>query len=409
MNITESIILAIDSIRVNKLRAFLTLLSVAIGVFAIIGTGTLTSSLEGTMTKELEKIGETTFWIKKMPNIVTGNDWRKYSKRKPITYSQVKAFKRKMSITDQISAFGVSQGKTIKYGNESTNPDVTLFGTDEMYFPINAVNVVNGRPIMKQDIALHRSVAVIGNDVAIKLFTNEAPLNKKITIGNHSYTVIGVLEEKGGVLGQNKDNQVMLPITNFLNYYANHWEQSLTISVKAPSRKLIDATIDETIGTLRILRKCKPWEENNFELYTNEAISEMFGGFISFLSAIGWITGGFALIAAGVGIMNIMLVSVKERTREIGIRKAIGARKSWIMLQFIVETITLVQIGGIVGIMLGIAGASLLGVFIGITPVFPIYWIIASVVICGIMGVAFGSYPAWKAANLNPIDALHYE
>ena len=135
----------------------------------------------------------------------------------------------------------------------------------------------------------------------------------------------------------------------------------------------------------------------------------MFGGFISFLSAVGWITGGFALIAAGVGIMNIMLVSVKERTREIGIRKAVGARKSWIMTQFIVETITLVQIGGLIGIIIGIGGAAALGNILGISPVFPVNWVIASIVICTIMGVAFGSYPAWKAANLNPIEALHYE
>lgn len=409
MNILESIILAIDSIRVNKLRAFLTLLSVAIGVFAIIGAGTLTSSLEGTMNQQLEKIGETTFWVKKMPNIVTGNDWRKYSKRKAITFSQVKEFKRKMTLTKQINALGISGGKTIKYGNESTNPDVMLMGTDEMYFPINSVNVVQGRPIMQQDIALHRNVAVIGNDVAIKLFSATLPLGEKITIGNHSYTVIGVLEEIGGILGQNKDNMVILPITNFLKYYASPWEQSLTISIKAKSRELLNATIDETIGTLRTIRKVKPWEENNFELFTNESIGEMFGGFISFLSAIGWITGGFALIAAGVGIMNIMLVSVKERTREIGIRKAIGARKSWIMTQFIVETITLVQIGGIVGIILGIAGAAALGALIGIPAVFPIYWVVTSIVICTAMGIAFGSYPAWKAANLNPIEALHYE
>lgn len=405
----ESILLALDSIRVNKLRAFLTLLSVAIGVFAIIGAGTLTSSLENTISGEMEKIGETTFWIQKMPNIVTGNNWRKYRKRKAITYSQIKAFKRRMTLTQQINAIGSSSNKTIKYENESTNPDVTLIGTDEKYFPINAINVIKGRPIMEQDIDLHRNVAVIGNDVAVKLFTGTNPLNKKILIGNHSYTVIGQLETKGAILGQSKDNQVIIPITNFLKYYADRWEQSLTIAIKSENRDLLNSTIDEAIGTLRAIRKVKPWEENNFEVNTNESITEMFGGFVSFLSAVGWITGGFALIAAGVGIMNIMLVSVKERTREIGVRKAVGARKSWIMTQFIIETITLVQIGGLIGIVLGIAGAIALGSLLGIAAVFPVYWVIASIVICTLMGLSFGSYPAWKAANLNPIEALHYE
>ncbi len=405
----ESILLALDSIRVNKLRAFLTLLSVAIGVFAIIGAGTLTSSLENTISGEMEKIGETTFWIQKMPKIVTGNNWHKYRKRKAITYSQIKTFKRRMTLTQQINAIGSSSNKTIKYENESTNPDVTLIGTDEKYFPINAINVVKGRPIMEQDIDLHRNVAVIGNDVAVKLFTGTNPLNKKILIGNHSYTVIGQLETKGAILGQSKDNQVIIPITNFLKYYADGWEESLTIAIKSGNRDLLNSTIDEAIGTLRAIRKVKPWEENNFEVYTNESITEMFGGFVSFLSAVGWITGGFALIAAGVGIMNIMLVSVKERTREIGVRKAVGARKSWIMTQFIIETITLVQIGGLIGIVLGIAGAIALGSLLGIAAVFPVYWVIASIVICTLMGLSFGSYPAWKAANLNPIEALHYE
>jgi putative ABC transport system permease protein len=160
---------------------------------------------------------------------------------------------------------------------------------------------------------------------------------------------------------------------------------------------------------MRVIRKDLPGDDNSFELSTNETITEQFGGFVNFLSAIGWISGGFALIAAGVGIMNIMLVSVKERTREIGIRKAVGARKSWIMTQFIVEAITLCQIGCLVGILFGIGGAGVLSMLISVKIVFPVAWVIASIIICTLMGVSFGAYPAWKAANLDPIDALRYE
>ena len=409
MNITESIRLAFDSVRNNKLRAFLTLLSISIGVFAIIGAGTLTSSLEGVVTAELENIGETTFWIQRMPKIVTDETWRRLRKRKPITFSQVKELRRDLTSTDMISATGVSQGATIKYGNLSTNPDVIIIGSDENYFTLNSVNVVEGRPIMDQDIAFNRNVAVVGNDVVAKLFPNVSPLDKIINIKNQTFLIVGLLETKGAMLGQSIDNRVVIPVTNFLQYFAEEHEESLTISIKARNMNELSSTIDEAVGAMRLIRKDMPGDDNSFELETNETITEQFGGFVSFLSAIGWISGGFALIAAGVGIMNIMLISVKERTREIGIRKAVGARKSWILWQFIIETITLCQIGCLIGIILGISGAMLLSKMMGVATVFPVGWVIASIIICTAMGVTFGAYPAWKAANLDPIEALHYE
>ncbi len=409
MNFSESIILAFDSIRVNKLRTFLTLLSISIGVFAIIGAGTLVTSLTGTVDKQLAEIGENTFWIQKMPSVVTGSNWHKYMKRKPLTYSQVKDLKRMMTYTSQISGVSYSQGNTIKSGNLSTNPDVTLIGSDDIYFSNMNIVVKEGRPFLEEDINQSRNVAIIGNDVTVKIFPNMNPIGRKITIKNQSYDIIGTLEIKGAVMGKSQDNSIYIPITPFLKYFASEWDESLTITIKAPSKDLRSATVDEAIGNLRVIRNLKPWIENDFEVNTNETVTEQFGGFVSFLTYFGFFSGAIALIAAGVGIMNIMLVSVKERTREIGIRKAIGAKRTWILMQFMVETITLCQIGGFIGIILGVSGGWALGSLAQMSVTIPINWIIGAIVLCTILGLASGAYPAWKAAKLDPIDALRYE
>jgi putative ABC transport system permease protein len=266
-----------------------------------------------------------------------------------------------------------------------------------------------GRTFIEEDIDYNRNVAIIGNDIVVKIFPNVNPLGKEISIKNQKYTVIGILKTRGALLGQSRDNMVIIPITNFLKYFASPWEESLQITVKAISKEMLQATIDEVIGNLRVIRNVKPWEANTFELETNETISQQFGSFVNFLSIFGFISGGFALVAAGVGIMNIMLVAVKERTREIGIRKAVGARRRWILWQFILEAITLSQIGGLFGIIFGVLGGYLLGNAIKLPLFFPVPWVVLSIIVCTILGIAFGTYPAYRAANLDPIEALRYE
>lgn len=406
---SESIKFAFDSIRSNKLRTFLTLLSISIGIFALIAAGTLISSFKNAVQGELENIGETTFWIQRLPKIQTGHTWRKYRKRKPITYQNFKELKRMTQSTPLLSAASYSMNNQIKYGNLSTDPDVYLIGADNNYFITNAVDVEYGRPISDDDVNSRRNVAVIGNDVIVKIFPGINPLGKEITIKNQQYTVVGILKSKGAVLGQSQDNRVLIPITNFLQYFASEWESSVTISIKALSKEKFNATMDEVIGNLRVIRNVKPWEENSFEVETNETISEQFGGFVNFLSIFGFLSGGFALVAAGVGIMNIMLVAVKERTREIGIRKAVGAKRRWILFQFILEAFTLTQIGGLIGILMGLVGGYFLSKAINLPLGFPWFWVFISVFSCTLIAVGFGSYPAYRAANLDPIEALRYE
>lgn len=409
MNFFESVYLAFDSVRVNKLRAFLTLLSISIGVFALMGTGVLIKSIDNAVTNEMITLGENTFSIKRTPSIVTGNTWRKYRNRKPITYSQLKELKKLMVSTSYISGFSSSSFNVIKFMNFSTDPDVSLIGTDEEYFFNNNITISEGRALSNEDLQTNKNYAIIGNDVRTKLFENVSPLNKSIRIKNQNYTVIGLIEPKGAILGQSQDNQVIIPLQQFLKYFSNEWEESLTITVKSLSREDLAETVNDAIGYMRMIRQDKPGQENSFEVETNETINEQFGQLTGFIGFFGYASGFIALIAAGVGIMNIMLVSVKERTREIGVRKAVGAKNSWILWQFIIETITLCQIGGIIGILSGLICSIALGSLINISIIIPTGWVIGSIIICTFLGLVFGAFPAWKASRLNPIDALRYE
>ncbi len=410
MNIGESILLAIDSIRVNKLRSSLTLLSIAIGVFAIIGAGSLVESINSTVMGEMEALGETTFYVFKEPKIqMGGHNRRQFARRKPITYSNYLELKKQLTLTSLVAGFSASMMNTIKANGFETNPDVALIGVDEDYFILENRDITDGRTITSVDINLNSNVAVIGNDIVVKLFPNINPIGQRITIKNQSYEVVGVLEAKGAMVGQSQDNLVIIPITHFLRYFASYWEETLDIALRAKSRELLPQAIDEAIGAMRSIRNLKPWEENDFEYETNESIKEQFSGLTSYLSWFGLVSGGIALIAAGVGIMNIMLVSVKERTREIGIRKAIGAKRHWILLQFIIEAITLCQVGGLIGILLGIGASAGFGAMLSLKLGLPLDWIAFSIIICTLLGLIFGAYPAWKAAKLDPIEALRYE
>jgi putative ABC transport system permease protein len=408
--IIESIFMAFEAVRANKLRSGLTLLSIAIGIFAIIGAGTAVTSLNESVNGELASLGQNTFQIKRRPSIIMSNrEWMKYRNRKHITFAAAREFKRRMEESaEAVSLYDFEDKLIVKADNLATDPTVKVEGIDESYLTCNNISVDEGREFTESDINLNRPVVILGRDVAERLFPRSSPIGQEVTIKGHRLTVIGLQKKRGSVLGDSLDDNVFIPLPMYLRYFAEFI--SVTIFVKSPSKEAYSAVVDNAIGEMRTLRNVKPGEDNNFEIETNESLATSFAGFTSYLTMFGFASGAIALIAAGVGIMNIMLVSVKERTREIGVRKAIGAKRWNIMTQFVIEAVTLCQIGGVIGICLGFLGGLGLSAAAGFTSSsVPTDWVIGSVAICTFLGIAFGSYPAWKAASLDPIEALRYE
>ena len=260
----------------------------------------------------------------------------------------------------------------------------------------------------QQDVELVRKVVILGYAARNKIFPPQIdPIGKSIRVRNEEFTVIGVLERQGGQLGGNNDRFVIIPITTHFQMFGRN--RSIHIMVEAKSREVFEACQDEVIGILRAIRKVPPGEENDFEMFSNESVIRQFNEFTGSISIGALAISGIALLAAGIGIMNIMLVSVTERTREIGVRKAVGARKANIITQFISEATVISILGGCIGIVLGLVGGNLLAVFLKMETVIPIDWILFGLFSCILIGIVFGTYPAWKASNLDPIDALRYE
>lgn len=408
MQIKESIIMALDSLTNNKLRSSLTLVGIGIGLFSIIIVMTAIGAVQKTVEDAFNSFGTNNFFIQKYPAVRMGHDsWRLYRNREDLTAAQGE---RLRELTILPKAVGIEldrSAKVVKYENESTNPDVRVIGTNLDNVIVSDWTVDRGRGFSKQDMEYVKYNVILGNDVAEKLFENINPVGQEVKVDNHNFKVIGVYEAKGSVLGSGQDNFVAVPITVFQRMYGKDDNGGYGIMVASP--ELMQRTMDEVIGALRVIRKIPPGEDNDFEIITNDQLIEQFNDLTKYFKLGAGVVAFIALLAAGVGIMNIMLVSVTERTREIGIRKAIGARKAIIRSQFVAEAIVLSQLGGIGGILLGVIGGNLVALAIGVSVVVPIEWIIIGLIVTTLVGVVFGVYPAVKASNLDPIEALRYE
>ncbi|MGZ8851611.1 MAG: ABC transporter permease [Thermoanaerobaculia bacterium] len=408
MHFAEIFRIAISSLRTNRLRSILTMLGVTIGVFSVIGVMTALSVISGSIETGLSFLGSNLFQFAKYPVISTSDPEDTFANRRNITLAEANEYKRLMEGQAAAICFKVfDRGKPVSFENKKIQ-GLTLVGTNEAFLVANSYTISYGRNISTEDVVLGRSVAVVGADVEKKLFPSQTPVGKTVKVNDRPYMIIGILESKGSAFGQTQDDMMLVPITRYFNDFG-YVNRTVNIATQSTSQATYNQTLDKAIGAMRSARGLKLGEDNDFEIYSNDTLLNAFGQIAGTIRVGAFVVSAIALLAAGIGIMNIMLVSVTERTREIGVRKAIGARKTDVIRQFLLEAIVLSELGGLAGIFFGIAGGNGVAFFFHMSVVFPWGWALTGLIVCSVIGIGFGWYPAWKAASLHPIDALRYE
>ena len=411
MPFIEILRLAFSALTANKLRSGLTMLGITIGVFSVISVMTATGALQGSIETGLSFLGSNTFQFMKYPALGGGgpqND-AKYANRRDVSFAQALTYVHLMEGTGATISLKVfDNNKRVTYGRLRTNPNITLVGTNQNFLISNGYAMAQGRNLNQADVDLARSVVVIGHDIQRRIFPVEDPLGKLIKLNDKNYTVIGVLAIKGSAFGNSQDNITLVPLTRYFEDFG-HAKRTVNIATQAVTQARYNQTYNVAVGAMRIARGLKPGMDNDFESFNNDSLVAAFATVADSVRAGAFVISSVALIAAGVGIMNIMLVSVTERTKEIGVRKSIGAKKQDILRQFLVEAVFLSELGGLVGILLGVAGGDTLAAFLKADVVFPWGWAAAGLIVCSAIGIGFGLYPAWRAASLDPIEALRFE
>ena len=407
MLIAEIFRLAFSSLTANKLRSSLTVLGIAVGVFSVIGVMTFINGMRGSIESGLNVLGANSFQISKFPAI-SFSDWNRFRNRRDVTYAIANRFKDLMGDAAKVNLQIGRGGQIVSYRDRRTNPNVRLMGTDENYVTALNFDIVAGRNLGADDVEYGRPVCLLGSDVVLKLFPGEEALGQGVRMNGQNYTVVGLLAPKGTAFGGNPDALVITPISRFLAVYGRSM-RSINLNVQAPSQAELAATQEKSVGMMRLVRGLRPEDLNDVEIFSNESLIDAFNQIADVVSAGALIISAIALLASGVGVMNIMLVSVTERTKEIGIRKSIGAKKRSILLQFLAEAVALSLIGGIAGVAVGVGGGNAAAYFMNTEINFPWMWAGIGLAVCGGIGVIFGLYPAWKAASLDPIEALRYE
>ena len=406
----ESFLMAMGALAAHKLRSALTLLGVLVGVFSIIVVMTAMRVMQSDIEKEISQLGSQTFVVRKWPGIYFGGPegFEKYWRRKNITLAQGMQLEEKATLARSVGVETVFWGGQIETRYKKTAPNALLFGETPGSFPARNWLLKEGRLLLEVDVENAPDICVLGSNLATNVFPFGSAVGERLKIDGINYTVVGVLEPKGTSLGGNQDNFAVVPVTTGLNRFGR-WSRSLNILVQCRNQASYDDTVEQVRGIMRVIRKVPPGKEDDFEIFSNDSLIEQFKSFTMAVRLGIAVVSSIALLAAGIGIMNIMLVSVTERTREIGIRRAVGAKKRNIMTQFIMEAVVICEVGGAAGVVLGILGGNAVAYFLKLAPVIPFDWVVIGLVICSIVGIVFGTYPAFKAANLDPIESLRYE
>lgn len=406
----ENINVSIDSIRNHLTRSTLTILIIAFGIMALVGILTSIDAIRFYLSRNFTMMGANTFTIRNKQMRMEGGTKSAFAKHyRVISWQEASEFKQQYSFPSQVSVFMfATHTATVKHGSKKTNPNVPVIGTDENYLFTSGYEIEKGRNFTVNEVFYGNHAAILGAEVAKKLFPNGTdPIDKIVSVGAAKYQVIGVLKAKGASMTDN-DNLCLLPVTNVRQVYATP-RSSFSISVLSSNPEMVDAAIGEARGLFRIIRDARTTEEDPFEINKSDNLANMLFENIRYLRLAATVIGIITLFGAAIGLMNIMLVSVTERTREIGIRKAMGAKRSTIRDQFLMEAIVIGQLGGLAGIILGIGIGNILSLIIGAGFIIPWVWIVLGVTLCFFVAVASGLIPALKAARLDPVDSLRYE